>query len=281
MTFNINELGTSKFEWWVGVVEDRDDPLMLGRIRVRIFNLHGDIGSPASILTEDLPWAVPIMPVNSSSTAGTTYLGDNGIGISPTGILVGSTVVGFFADGAEKQLPIVFGTLPGAPLGIEDNPATTLTDVPYEAKGIKASQDVRVGNIEPEYALLGASGGSKYPYNKVTVTESGHLMEYDDSPGNERIFIRHFIGSYMHMHNNGDVVNKVIGSHWEIIAGNKISNVVGGNYFIILDEGNMVIQAKGNIQLAAGENIQLAAGKNIAIQAGGTVAVVGRPINLN
>lgn len=280
MTFKINELGKSKFEWWIGVVEDRDDPLMLGRCRVRIYNLHGDLGSPASIESEDLPWAVPVMPVNSSSSAGTTYLGDNAIGISPTGIQVGSTVMGFFADGEENQMPMILGTIPGAPLGIEDNAATALTDVQYEAKGIKATQDVKIGNLEPEYALVGASGGTKYPYNKVQVTESGHLMEYDDSPGNERIFIRHHIGSYMHMHNNGDVVSKVVGSQWDIIAANKVTNVVYGNYFIICDEGDMVIQAKNNIILAAGQSVQIT-GKNIAIAASGPLVEQGRPIKLN
>ena len=31
-----------EFVWWQGVVEDRDDPLKLGRCRVRIVGYHTD-----------------------------------------------------------------------------------------------------------------------------------------------------------------------------------------------------------------------------------------------
>ena len=31
-----------KFNWWFGVVEDRNDPLKLGRVRVRCYGWHTD-----------------------------------------------------------------------------------------------------------------------------------------------------------------------------------------------------------------------------------------------
>ena len=34
-------LGT-EFIWWFGVVEDRNDPLQLGRVRVRSYGYHTD-----------------------------------------------------------------------------------------------------------------------------------------------------------------------------------------------------------------------------------------------
>ena len=33
-------MGTNGFVWWQGVVEDRQDPLQLGRCRVRILGWH-------------------------------------------------------------------------------------------------------------------------------------------------------------------------------------------------------------------------------------------------
>ena len=89
------------FVWWVGVVEDRMDPLQMGRCRVRIFGYHGD--DKTLLPTEDLPWAIPIQPIISAAVSG--------IGITPVGVLPGSWVVGFFLDGNDNQQPAMFGTL--------------------------------------------------------------------------------------------------------------------------------------------------------------------------
>ena len=37
-----NFMGLSGYVWWQGVVEDRQDPLELGRARVRILGFHSD-----------------------------------------------------------------------------------------------------------------------------------------------------------------------------------------------------------------------------------------------
>ena len=37
-----NFIGKDGFIWWLGVVERRDDPLKLGRHKVRIFGWHTD-----------------------------------------------------------------------------------------------------------------------------------------------------------------------------------------------------------------------------------------------
>lgn len=100
--------GGGAFEWFIGVVEDRNDPEKLGRLRVRAFGYYDDEAIP----TSDLPWAVPMQPITSSAKGG--------VGSSPTGIQEGSHVVGFFADGKNAQTPIIMGTLAGAPGGKPD-----------------------------------------------------------------------------------------------------------------------------------------------------------------
>lgn len=91
-------------EFYYGVVENRDDPLKLGRCQVRVVGLHTH---DKSILpTSDLPWAYPLQPVTSAAM--------NGIGWSPTGPVPGTTVVIVFAD-KDKQQPIMFGTVGGIP----------------------------------------------------------------------------------------------------------------------------------------------------------------------
>ena len=95
-------MGKDGFNWFVGVVEDRDDPEHAGRVRVRCIGYHTD--ETDKIPTADLPWASVMMPV----TAG----GMSGIGLSPHFLVEGTWVVGFFRDPAKQEL-IILGALPG------------------------------------------------------------------------------------------------------------------------------------------------------------------------
>lgn len=49
---------------------------------------------------------------------------------------------------------------------------------------------------------------SLYPFNKVTQTESGHVIEIDDTPGSERISLMHRSGSNVEYFPNGDVLTQ-------------------------------------------------------------------------
>lgn len=89
------------FNWWIGVVENRQDPEKLGRCKVRIFGYHTD--SKELLPTKDLPWCIPIQPITSAGTSG--------IGSSPLGPVEGSWVIGFFLDGEDMQQPAMFGTI--------------------------------------------------------------------------------------------------------------------------------------------------------------------------
>ena len=97
-------IGSEGFKWFFGTVEDRDDPLQLGRCRVRVEMVH-DVENTKKIRTSDLPWAVSLMPLISASY--------KQIGLAPVGPIIGTTVFGFYIDGEESQLPVILGTLPG------------------------------------------------------------------------------------------------------------------------------------------------------------------------
>lgn len=91
------------FVWWTGQVEDVGDPLKLGRCRVRIVGHHSS--DKNSVPKNALPWAHCLQPTTSAAMAG--------IGSSPTGLLVGSWVVGFFQDGENLQHPVIMGSFGG------------------------------------------------------------------------------------------------------------------------------------------------------------------------
>ena len=42
MAHENNFMGLNGFVWFLGVVENRDDPLKLGRVQARIFGWHTD-----------------------------------------------------------------------------------------------------------------------------------------------------------------------------------------------------------------------------------------------
>ena len=98
--------GRDGFIWFVGVVEDRQDPQRLGRVKVRCLGFHTE--NLSYLPTADLPWSHVMHPVTDPSM--------HGLGHTPTFMVEGSWVVGFFRDSVEKQLPIVIGTLPGVPV---------------------------------------------------------------------------------------------------------------------------------------------------------------------
>jgi len=90
--------------FYYGVVENRQDPLRLGRCQVRVVGLHTH--DKSQLPTADLPWATPVQPVTSAAM--------NGIGYSPIGPVEGTAVIIMFAD-PDQQQPIILGTVGGIP----------------------------------------------------------------------------------------------------------------------------------------------------------------------
>lgn len=91
-----NFIGFDGFIWWIGIVENRQDPMFLGRCQVRIFGLHS--ASLSELPVENLPWAIPANSLNNHSFA------------TPKETDV---VFGFFADGSNAQTPVMLGIIPG------------------------------------------------------------------------------------------------------------------------------------------------------------------------
>lgn len=377
-----NFLGKDGFIWWIGVVEDRHDPLYIGRCKVRIFGWH--TAAKRDMPTEALPWTYPLMPITSASMTG--------VGISPTGPVEGTWVLGFFRDGENAQHPVMIGTFHGVPnydvstkytkdLGFYDprmydgsiDPSiheldiNTMTqrvgirslkflsgdsqsNVPREplfiepvldettekptGNGIRIVEipmrspypDVRytgepttprsargkndpTSNLEldPSGALIGQGPRAikqqirnnyltnfsvpheyfssnkttvsftppsefeaatvddlvppkslkfweeyegvfnpKYPYNHVHQTESGHLIEYDDTPGAERLHWYHRSGTFTEIYARGDRVDRIHGGHYystfkdlkSKIFGHKFDNVNKSYGIRINESGN-------------------------------------------
>jgi len=139
-------MGLDGFVWFTGVVEDRNDPDALGRVRVRCLGFHTE--DLNDIPTKDLPWATVMHPVTDPSM--------QGLGNTPSFLVEGSWVIGFFSDAREKQQPIIMGTLPGKPTNTSD-PSKGFND----PRGAGSIQDYYAGT--PTYGPYPLSRKLKEP----------------------------------------------------------------------------------------------------------------------
>lgn len=235
------------FTPFFGVVEDIHDPEKLGRVRVRVFGEHTD--NKGMLPTEMLKWFSVI--VNNSA-------GVSGVGDTPVGYVEGSTAFGYFVD-AEHQEGVVIGAVsgrPGAPAnpkkGFNDPTGTfpiyiNESDVNRLARGestalLEQKKNV-VQNIPGAFPSDVLSepmtpANPKYPYNRVFETASGHVVEYDDTPGAERIAIHHRSGSFEETHPDGSKVVKTHGDMTEIYLGEQLVLVSGTRNLVVAGDYN-------------------------------------------
>lgn len=256
-----NFIGRNGFKWFVGVVEDRKDPIELGRVRVRAFGWHTD--DKAAVPTEELPWAIPMSGIDSASVSG--------VGKSPTGIVEGSWVFGFFLDGDRAQEPAIMGTIPGMP-SEESNSAfgfndptekfpryTNESDVNKLARG----ENTRIYVPDELINEPDAPFNAKYPYNHVMETEAGHIKEYDDTEGSERIREQHTSGTFYEVHPDGSKSEHIIKDNYQIIAGDDNIHVKG-NVNVYVD-GNVNLKVTGNYRADIGGTCDIISGGNMRL----------------
>lgn len=220
-------MGDNGFFWWFGTVVDREgDPEQLGRVKVKIFNVHAEDADE-----EFIQWAM----VGQSPTSAA----HEGKGQAPLGLVNGSMVFGFFMDGESKQIPAVLSVFSGKPNGVNDLSKLSLGE-----------NIIQKGELddEPESPFK-----AKYPYNKVNVTESGHIFEIDDTPGAERIHQYHKSGTYHEIHPDGTDVVKIVGDSFDLTVKDK-TVYVGGDVKITVNgsaditiEKDFKLTSKGSI----------------------------------
>ncbi len=85
---------------------------------------------------------------------------------------------------------------------------------------------------------------AQYPYNHEQVTESGHIIGYDDTPNAERIRTQHRTGSFTEIQHDGTEVHKIVGEGYEIVASNK--KVLISGFCTITIEGDANLEIKGD-----------------------------------
>lgn len=245
-------IGRNDFTWFVGVVEDRNDPVQLGRVRVRAYGWHNE--SLDAIPTNELPWAIPVNGVSSASVSG--------FGNSPTGLFEGSWVIGFFADGERAQEPMILGSLAGIPakladtaLGFSDPNGKYPTEVNIpDVNKLARGENTKIHELDTTIPEPAAPYAAVYPYNHVYESESGHTKEYDDTPDAERIRERHKSGTFYEVHPNGDRVTHIVNNNYTIVASNNDVHIKGVCNLFIDSDCNTTIGGNWNINVTGDKN---------------------------
>lgn len=276
--------GKNGFIWWVGFVEDRKDPLKMGRCRVRCVGWHSD--NKAQLPTSDLPWAMPSFPVNNSNTYAPKE---------------GDMVFGFFVDGENAQEPVMLGVLPGIPLTSAnpqeafndprtqteldvapvkpDESATTYprkldepttsrlarNDTDYVSSVVTTKQNNKATRVEPDPYY-----NAQYPYNNVYESESGHALEFDDTKNNERIHLYHRSGSYVEWAANGDRAERIQKDKFTVV-------VEDDNVYV---QGNANLYVDGDVNWRVGGDFNLTVGGKFNVSSGSKTETVKGESNI-
>lgn len=310
--------GKSGFIWWIGFVEDRQDPLKLGRVKVRCVGWHPD--NKMQLPTASLPWAMTAFPPNNTNTYAPKE---------------GDMCFGFFSDGENIQQPVLLGIFPSIPLKAA-NPQEAFSDPrtvaqlasaprPPQSKtyntngsGITITEASQASSNpinldEPSTSRIARNDAktitktfiqerkdnkisavptatsswnepetkydAKYPYNNVMETESGHIVEYDDTPGKERIHIAHRNGSFTEWYPDGDKVEKITKDKYSIVM--KDDNVYIMGDCNITVQGSAEVYVQGNAELKVDGNFNAEVGGTTTWTSGGNYKVVAPRIDLN
>ena len=360
-----NYLGRQGLNWFYGVVEDRNDPLYLNRVRVRIYGNH--TYDKQRIATPDLPWSEVMMPTTSPSLSG--------LGQTTHGLVEGSTVIGFYKDGAERQEPVVMGSFIGSPQSfhridetINEDGSRNFTQVARKAtegfndprlkeassyegtpdgpkpkhiqrpdgltldlknsprkdgltEGVNyprteylGGSDVNllarptdyasensnpVKDIYPVLTLdtqegpglenleVGKTEGKnntalrdvttylkpKYPFNHVQESESGHLIEIDDTPDFERIHLYHRKGTRFEIDKDGNYVEKIVKDKYSVVAGNDFVTITGD--VVVNITGNAHMNVTGDSTSTVGGNLKATITGTSDVTSEGKITITG------
>ena len=299
MNTDKNFLGRNGFIWFNGVVEDRQDPQYTGRVRVRCIGYH--TSDKIKLPTADLPWATVVLPTTAAGISGLGsspsafvegswvfgYFRDEDLqepivlgSLPGRPIELANTSKGFYDPNGvypkykdEVDTNRLAVNLKNSD-GEEINPHLSLTLRRSTRETNIATADFNPTTAADGSIIAGDDGdlwsqpeipyAAVYPYNKVYETESGHIKEYDDTAGSERIHERHRTGTSYEISADGTRTDIIKGDHYTVLTNdNKVS--IGGDSDISIDGRHKIYINKSNTPFND-YTIQIGANANVNIQ---------------
>ena len=268
-----------------GVVEDRVDPAQMGRVKVRVAGIHTQ--NKQELPTDDLPWSMVMTPTTSPSASGVgvtpylvegswvvcTFIDDFKQQLLVMGTLPGlpvefrSASVGFSSQVGAYPRETSVNDLPAA-----SRPADIANHPTFQARsrnvmeGIVQAAPCRVDTVSTPSTEEGyydrpevneddpavTRQNNMYPLNYVEEYEGGHVVEFGNTPGEERYSYTHPTGAYQEFDGAGTYNMKAVGNHYEwshrnrnmVIMGDCNITVYGGMRHYV--KGDYHLEVEGN-----------------------------------
>lgn len=156
-------------------------------------------------------------------------------------------------------------------------------------------KNVLISNSQGTWSQSPTPYNAKYPFNQVLETESGHILEFDDTPNNERIHLYHTSGTFTEIDRNGTRVNKIIGDSFEICERNGYVHIKGSLNITIEGNANLLVSNNCELEVNGNLNANITGSANWSVggdwkvksggvnhqSAGGSVAIDAPRIDLN
>jgi muramidase (phage lysozyme) len=287
--------------FFIGVIENNNDPRKEGRVQVRAFGVHG---TNKQVPRDELPWAIVMQG-----------------GYDPNVIpKLNSWVFGIFLDGRDAQEPMVMGLIPTQYATIIDPDKNGWGFIP-DRDGVEAAHgsapndvmqpqnsrytrgeyiqetqvltqemgrtvDVKVGGTEETWDQPSSAYNTQYPHNRVWET-AHHSIELDDTPGGERVTVRHKSGSFIEIDSRGTTTNKTVGDHFDVmdrkqhvvVGGMSTVTIMGNSYVYV--RGNKIEEIEGDLKTLVHGNHMISVGGQSIHQAGEQVSIRGGDVRVN
>lgn len=136
-----------------------------------------------------------------------------------------------------------------------------------EAEANKVAVESNVLDDSATITVPSSDAAPVYPYNRVRQFESGHFEEFDNTPGSERVQVRHKLGTGYEYQADGTAVYMAKGDKYDAVFGNNFIIVEGiCNIYV---KGNAGIVSEGDVNINAANDINMMAGGDFNIRANG------------
>lgn len=116
---------------------------------------------------------------------------------------------------------------------------------------------------------------AEYPFNHVFESESGHVQEFDDTPGRERTQWYHRKGTFTEVDHNGTEVHHIVGDSYHIIDRNGCLYVRGECNITVDGDTNILCRSDANIEVAGDANMEVGGDYNLGVAENMNVAIGG------
>ena len=131
------------------------------------------------------------------------------------------------------------------------------SSINYAARGFEVNE-LYLGGGDFNVSLnLEDQQPSQYPFNQVMETASGHVIEHDDTPGGERILIKHRKGGGIEMRADGSIIISSPNNKVEVTGGDNTVIVEGNAEMVYKGNLNQTVTGDGNMDVGGNHNLNI------------------------